>query len=88
MPKWAGGGNGRIGVTGTPRVGERPTEEFREAFETAIREAVASWVFHPAQRITPMTMPDGTIDSERKSIRYAGLAILRFRVESGQEIVE
>lgn len=65
-----------------------PPEVHREAFATAIREAVASWVFKPAVRVVPTTLPDGAVEPSREPVRHAGRAVIRFRVESGVPIVE
>jgi hypothetical protein len=65
-----------------------PPDERRDAFESAIRNAVAGWEFVPSQRWTPVETEDGSTRRRPKPIPKAGRALVRFRVVDGTPIVE
>lgn len=58
------------------------------AFEKAITDAVAGWAFNAAFRIIPETRDDGSIEPRHQPIPQAQHALVRFRVEDGQAVVE
>jgi len=65
-----------------------PAAEYREAFEKAIREAVATWSYTAARRYRWKKNPDGSLEFEERAIPTARRAIIRFRVEKGRGVVE
>lgn len=67
---------------------ESPPDNYREAFEDAIQQAVSTWKFTPANRVVPKGMPDGRVTYLLKAVPYAGRAIIRFYVYKGKGIVE
>lgn len=65
-----------------------PPPGHEEAFESAIRDAVATWEFVPAYQLRFKELPDGSPSFEKRLIPKARRAVIRFRVEAGQPIVE
>jgi hypothetical protein len=64
-----------------------PPDDHIASFEAAIERAVESWEFEPAFKLVPTEMDDGAIEPVRKTIRFAGRAIVRFLVVDGVGIV-
>lgn len=64
-----------------------PPDGHIASFEAAIERAVEEWEFDPAFKIIPTEMDDGAIEPVRKTIRFAGRAIIRFMVVDGVGIV-
>jgi len=65
-----------------------PPDRFMAAFELAIRAAIDDWEFRPAVQVTPEKHPDGTVTPQNKFVPKARYAVIRFRVEQGQGVVE
>ncbi len=65
-----------------------PPEEHREAFDQAIRTAVAGWEFVPAFRWIRRTDDDGQVRVEKQDIPKGRNVRIRFRVEGGKAVVE
>ncbi len=59
-----------------------------DAFEKSLADAVARWAFNAAYRIIPETRDDGSIETRHQPIPQAHHALVRFRVEDGQAVVE
>ena len=67
---------------------EPPPPEHQASFEEKIREAILSWRFIPAKKWVPTRFEDGSITPVPQPIPIAERAIVRFRVEEGQGVVE
>lgn len=67
---------------------EPPPTEHRASFEEKIREAILGWRFIPAKKWIPTSLDDGSRTTVPQPIPKAERAIVRFRVEDGQGIVE
>ena len=65
-----------------------PPQDHVEAFESAIRDAAATWEYMPAYRLRHKERDDGTAGFEKQLIPKARRAVIRFRVEGGQAVVE
>lgn len=65
-----------------------PPPEHVEAFETALRAAVAAWTFEPAVVLKRKALPDGSYRWEEQRIPVAEYARVRFRVVDGVPVVE
>jgi hypothetical protein len=65
-----------------------PPPHHVETFESAIRDAVATWRFVPAFQLVYKETSDGKKGFEKPLIPKAGRALIRFRVEDGRGIVE
>ena len=65
-----------------------PPQEHLEAFESAIRAAVATWEFKPAMQLRLKTLADGSARFDKRVIPKAGHAIIRFRVDEGKAVID
>jgi len=67
---------------------EPPPLEVQAAFEESIQEAIAGWRYNPGRKWIPTKLEDGSTTTVPQSIPKAERALVTFRVEGGQGIVE
>jgi hypothetical protein len=65
-----------------------PPSDHRDAFESAINDAVTTWEFTPGYQLILVERADGTMRYEKRLIPKARRAMIRFRVEGGKGVVE